>query len=164
MLARIQIKHYCKVSPCLHSAAITVDVGGPLSSHPWKEARPWPSCTEPSSSTHPTGTIHSAAEMRFQNGLSTWTLAFLGELGASLLPALVYLRHFFFPFSSKARYLHPAYYFPVLLAVLHWTHMLDNSLLENSDCPSFIPPWCTAHSRSSTNVCQMKKISGSQIK
>lgn len=61
------------------------------------------------------------------------TLAFSGESGASPLPAMVHIHHFFFPFYSKAHDLCPAYHFTILLAVSRWTYVLNDLLLEDRD-------------------------------
>jgi len=52
------------------------------------------------------------------------TLAFPGDSGASLLPTLVHVHHFF-PFTSKAQPLGLDYRFAILVAVSCWIYVLD---------------------------------------
>ena len=146
---------------CLHSAGTTVDSWGPchhiLGRRPDTDPTaltPFPLSILPAPS--PPGCLNEISKCF----LPTLTLSFPGESGACLLPALVH--YFFFPFLLRPLPL-PSLSLCKSASFSYQTYMLDYLLLENRDCISLIPWWCTAHSGSSTNVYQMNKISGSQI-
>lgn len=146
---------------CLHSAGTTVDSWGSLSSHSRKEARHWPNCPDSFSPTHPTGAFPSWMLKWDFKRLSPHSNTIIPRgSGARLLPALAH--YFFFPFLLRPLPL-PSLSLCTSASFSYQTYMLDYLLLENRDCISLIPWWCTAHSGSSTNVYQMNKISGSQI-